>query len=638
MPGFEDTWYHLWRERRLPVNVDPLDNRIDEPLERARLAKVFRQGLKHVVGWALPLACDYGRWRSGPWFLRDERLYLVPGDSPMGYRLPLDSLPWVAASERQGELPQDPSIPRPALRPRAKVAVQSPGMSAVTGSAPVARSALCIEPRNGVLHVFLPPLADAEQWCDLVAAIERVAAKTLIPVQLEGYRAAEDPRLRLLQVTPDPGVIEVNIHPASSWEELAATTRTVYHESRQLRLGTEKFLVDGRHVGTGGGNHITVGGPTPLASPFLRRPDLLGSLLRYWHNHPSLSYLFSGLFIGPTSQAPRADEGRADTVYELRTALDQLPRAGSPVQPWLVDRILRHLLIDGTGNTHRAEFSIDKLYSPDGSSGRRGLVELRACEMPPHPDMALAQLLLVRGLISRFWREPYRQEPVAWGTQLNDRWMLPWAVWDDFSEVVAECRGHGLAIDPAWFAPHREFRFPRYGAVSDRGVELELRMALEPWHVLGEESGGGGAVRFVDSSVERVQVRLSGATPGRHAVTVNGRTCPLRPTGTQGESVCAVRYRAWQPPSCLHPTIGVQAPLIFDVVDRWSGRAVLGCTYNVAHPGGLSYDIRPVNSYEAEARRAARFQPFGFTAGVRAADPVTPDPDFPFTLDLRRRA
>ncbi|HAT10135.1 MAG TPA: IMP dehydrogenase [Planctomycetes bacterium] len=638
MPGFEDAWYHLWRERRLPSNVDPFDSKLEDPIERERLARIFRQGLQQVIGYAFPLACDWGVWRTGNWFLREERMYLTPGDSPMGYRLPLDALPWAVPGDRIAQQPVDPSIPRPALQPRpirAQVMGEKrpkPGRSAEG----VVRTALCVEPRNGVLHVFMPPLSTGDDYLSLIAAIEDTARWLGMPVQLEGYTPPSDPRLQSLSVTPDPGVIEVNIHPQRSWSEMRDTTRTLYEESRQTRLGTEKFLLDGRHTGTGGGNHITLGGATTLDSPFLRRPDLLASFVAYWHNHPSLSYLFSGLFIGATSQAPRADEARTETAYELQTALRQVGPEGAPTPPWLTDRIFRNLLVDMTGNTHRAEFSIDKLYSPDSTSGRKGLLEMRACEMPPHADMSLAQQLLVRSLVSRFWREPYRAPLTNWGTQLHDRWMLPWFVWTDFEDVCGELCDHGLPVKAEWFAPHREFRFPVCGVIQHRGMELELRTALEPWPVLGEEGGGSGTVRFVDSSIERLQVLLRGATDKRHIITVGGRPLPLHPTGTQGEFVAGVRYRAWQPPSCLHPTIGSHAPLVFDLVDAWNARSVAGCTYHVAHPGGRNYATRPVNAFEAEARRVARFIPFGFSPGPRPVQLPSPDPDSPFTLDLRR--
>jgi uncharacterized protein (DUF2126 family)/transglutaminase-like putative cysteine protease len=651
IPAYEDAWYYLWRERRLPGNVDPYRSRLDDELERARLARVFTQGLGAVAGYCLPLRRAHAPggswWQSGEWFLRDERLRLMPGDSPLGFRLPLDSLPWAEPGAHRHESERDPLAPVPALPPSGAPRWQHPGDAprSSPASAPerhepadgIVRTAVCLEARGGHLHVFMPPLAQVEDYLELVGVVEAVAEAIGQPVALEGYPPPRDARLHHLSVTPDPGVIEVNVQPAATWREAVDITTTVYEEARQCGLVAEKFQLDGRVTGTGGGNHLTLGGRTAADSPFLRRPDLLRSLVAYWHNHPALSYLFSGLFIGPTSQAPRADEARTENVYELETALTQLPdHAVCP--PWLVDRVMRNLLVDLTGNTHRAEFSIDKLYSPDSASGRLGLLEMRGFEMPPHARMSCAQQLLVRALVARFWRQPYHGRLARWGTALHDRFMLPAYVERDFEDVLHELGAHGFALPKAWFAPHLEFRFPYIGASVDRGVELELRHALEPWSVLGEEGSSTGTARYVDSSLERVQVAVRGLTDGRHAVVCNGVALPLHPTGTVGEAVCGVRFRAWQPPSCLHPTIGVHAPLVFSLVDRWSGRAVSGCTYHVTHPGGRSYDTRPVNANEASGRRLSRFQAFGHAPGPLVVDEPTADADYPLTLDLRRWA
>ncbi len=647
-PGYEDTWYYLWKERQLPVNVDPLKISLKDSEERKRVAKVFDQGLDHIVGYSLPLKKDEisGEWMSGPWFLRRDHLFLMPGDSPMGFRLPIDSLPWANPSDIDPFAEADPFAERGALPGRqafdrkARLEVQERGRTAVPfpavgeSASQIVRTALCIEPRNGRLHIFMPPQRFLEDYLELIAAVEATAGELEMPVVIEGYQPPFDPRINQLSVTPDPGVIEVNMHPASSWDELVHQTTTLYGEAHQTRLGTEKFMIDGRHTGTGGGNHIVLGGATPLDSPLIRRPDLLRSLVSYWHNHPALSYLFSGLFIGPTSQAPRLDEARNDSLYEMEIAFEQLPQAGY-CPPWLVDRIFRNLLIDVSGNTHRAEFCIDKLYNPDASSGRRGLLEMRAFEMPPHPQMSLLQQLLIRSLIARFWDNSYDARLAQWGTELHDRFLLPHFVDQDLEDVVGDLQESGYAFKKEWFDPHFEFRYPSYGEIAKRGVRIELRQAIEPWHVMGEEQGGGGTVRFVDSSLERLQVKVQGMTDSRHVVTCNGRALPLAPTGMNGEFVAGVRFRAWQPPSCLHPTIPPHAPLVFDLVDTWKQRSLGGFTYHVSHPGGRAFDTFPVNAYEAESRRVARFVPFGHTPGkIRlAAEPRRPDA--PLTLDLR---
>ncbi len=691
IPGYEDAFYYTWKERRLPSNVTPEKTNLKDKQERERIARIFQEGLGSIVGYALPLkrALVDGRagWMSGAWFLRDDdTLWLLPGDSPMGLRLPLDSIPWVAEKDFPWSWQQDPSGPLGALpkefpyRSHAtassvtagelarqrfllggnapSLAGQGPGQRAqrleppapppeldpmrrpASGeSAPwIIRTALCVQPRDGRLHVFMPPVNTTEDYLDLVAGIESTVSAMGVPVIIEGEPPPKDPRLNKLAVTPDPGVIEVNLHPSKTWDELVERTTVLYDEARQTRLGTEKFMLDGRHTGTGGGNHIILGGETPGDSPILRRPDLLRSLVSYWQNHPSLSWLFSSLFIGPTSQAPRIDEARHDSLRELDVAFREMDRqlAQGHCPPWLVDRLFRDLLIDATGNTHRSEFSIDKLFSPDGSAGRLGLVELRAFEMPPHARMSLAQHLLLRGLVAKFWREPYRNGLVRWGTDIHDRWMLPHHCQTDFADVVRDLQASGYGFETEWFAPHFEFRFPRIGDFAVRDLHVELRTALEPWHVLGEEPGGGGTVRYVDSSLERLQVKVRGLASDRFVVTANGHRVPLHPTGTNGEGVGGVRYRAWQPPQCLQPTIGVHTPLVFDVVDTWNARALGGCTYHVAHPGGRNYVTFPVNSYEAESRRLARFFAHGHTpGGVRAKLPPTGKPESPHTLDLR---
>jgi uncharacterized protein (DUF2126 family)/transglutaminase-like putative cysteine protease len=638
--AFEDALYYIWRERKLPANVDLSTAALTDPAERERLGRILDQTLAQAVGFVLPLAkvAEAARWQSGPWLLRGERCSLVPGDSPMGFRLPLDSLPWVRPADFPHVYPPDPNQ---SFEPLAKPAAAGAAGVAAAGQiteAPEAtvRTSMCAEERASVLYIFMPPTRCLEDYLELIAAVEASAALLNQPVIIEGYEPPSDPRLANFKVTPDPGVIEVNVQPSAGWDDLATRTLQLYEDAASCKLRSEKFMIDGRHVGTGGGNHIVMGGATPQDSPFLRRPDLLRSLISYWHNHPSLSYLFSGLFIGPTSQAPRVDEARNDSLYELEIAFSQFPAPGVEVPPWLVDRLLRNLLIDVTGNTHRAEFCIDKLYSPDSSSGRLGLVEMRAFEMPPHARMSLVQQVLLRSLVARFWREPYApRHLVRWGTALHDRFLLPHFVRADFEDVLEEQARAGFDLRLGWFAPHFEFRFPKLGDLELRCGSLELRQALEPWHVMGEEGTGGGAVRYVDSSVERLEVKASGLAPDRYVITCNGRALPLRPTGRAGEFVAGVRYRAWQPWSALHPHIGIHSPLTFDIVDTWMKRSEGGCQYHVVHPGGRSHDTFPVNAFEAESRRLARFFRIDHTPGPMSVEPAAPDDEFPFTLDLR---
>jgi uncharacterized protein (DUF2126 family)/transglutaminase-like putative cysteine protease len=672
VPAYEDPLHRLYAEALLPdgpppdYDIDPTDPTLAEPDERARIIAELDADSGDPTGWVLFIHRkhqDAPNWSTTGWSMRRKHLMLRPGDSPMGLRLPLSSLTW---------LPTPPDPERSSFSDRTALPVPThlgvdgaagieatagteatDGAARLQGGAPCADvvpaakappTALCVQHREGRLHVFLPPLQHLEHVVDLLAAIESAVVAAGLPVVIEGYSPPPDPRLNRLVVGTDPGVIEVNVHPSRTWAQLVDVTSGLYADAREVGLGTEKFDLDGTHTGTGGGNHVTIGGPTPADSPLLRRPDLLRSLITYWQHHPALSYLFSGRFIGPTSQSPRVDEGRHETLYELETAFAELDRYAAEhgsTPSWLPDRLLRHLLVDITGNTHRAEFCIDKLFAPGAERGRLGLLELRAFEMPPHPRMALVQSLLVRSLVSRFWAEPYTGPLVRWGTELHDRFMLPAYVAADIADVTEDLRRHGYEFEQDWLAPFLEFRFPLIGQTVVEpagGASIELRTAIEPWPVLGEEVAANGPARYVDSSVERLQVLVSGMTSARYVLTCNGAAVPLRPTGSPGEAVAGVRYRAWALHSALHPTIGVHAPLVFDLVDRWSARSLGGCTYHVSHPGGRSYGRFPVNANEAQARRASRFTEVGHTPGP--IDPATlppPGPDeYPYTVDLRR--
>ncbi|MEM6644192.1 MAG: transglutaminase family protein [Bacteroidota bacterium] len=659
---YEDPFYFAWEESKVPINIDPLKLDLKSDLERQKLSSLLSQGLGKPVAFVIPLQWDFSEsnWQSCSWKFRRDHLFLVPGNSPAGLRLPLKSIEQKDAEKE--ELRPDRSLFDEAgpLPERSEVEELINTEEPFNNSREVFKTALLVEAREGRLYVFLPPTTHFEHYLSLIHAVENAAVALNLPVLIEGYDPPSDNRIQKFMITPDPGVIEVNIHPAGTWEELAKNYAILYEKAAKCRLASEKFNLDGRHTGTGGGNHVTLGGASPSNSPILRRPDVLKSFITFWQHHPSLSYLFSTQFIGPTSQAPRVDEGRDEILYELELAFQQIPDLSENEVPfWIVDRVFRNLLIDVTGNTHRAEFCIDKLYSPDSSSGRLGILEFRGFDMPPHYRMAMVQFLLIRALLSWFWQKPYSHKLVRWGTALHDRFLLPHYCYKDLSEVINELSNAGYAFDISWFDPFFSFRFPFLGELQVDDIHIELKMAIEPWHVLGEEISSMGTARFVDSSMERIQVKIAGLTDSRYHLLCNGFRIPLKSTGVQGEYVAGIRYRAWQPPSALHPTIGVDTPLVLDVYDTWSKKSIAACQYHVAHPGGRNYETFPVNSFEAESRRISRFFDFGHsinlveptvvrqqTSGrfvtkldiLPKYEPTTEmvNPDYPHTMDLRK--
>ncbi|MDB2414877.1 transglutaminase family protein [Rickettsiales bacterium] len=642
IPAREDTPYYLWKEQKLPLQDEIMHADVFEKTERIRLQKLMDKNLNKPVGYVLPLHYSHRRksWISNKWQFKSTHMVLLTGDSPIGLRLPLASLPSPkeAAKEICPERSAFDAIEK--LPSRKALEKNISAKSKVTDELfakdtnGLIRSALCAEVRSGVLHLFLPPVAWAENFLELITAIESVAAKLNTPVVLEGYMPPADGRISHFSVTPDPGVIEVNVQPAASWKELKTITNTVYDEARLARLSTEKFMIDGKRVGTGGGNHIVMGAAKPDDSPFLRRPDLLRSMVSFWQNHPSLSYLFAGMYIGPTSQSPRIDEARHDTLHELEIAFQQIPDTGE-VPPWLVDRLFRNLLVDLTGNTHRAEFCIDKLYSPDSDRGRLGLLEMRGFEMTPHPQMNLVQNLLIRACITHFWKTPYTGKIVRWGTHLHDKFMLPHYLQEDLADVLHTLKSGGYDLKQDWFEPFFAFRFPECGSVQVGDMTLSIHSALEPWPVMGEEPVGGGVSRSVDATVERVQVLAKGLVEGRHIVTCNGRIVPLSKTAEKNLQVAGVRFKAWAQASSLHPKLPINAPLVFDIIDIAQQRSLGGCTYHVVHPGGRNHETFPVNDNEAEGRRLARFEAMGHTAGNIKIPSLDKNNDFPHTLDLR---
>lgn len=665
-PAYEDEYYYLWEKANLPINFDQDYDKDETKIERQALLDLLSKGIDKHIGFVVPLEYDaqHHHWLSTEWLFERNKLYLLPGNSQIGMRLPLDRLKINRSKISDQVIPANFFNDIYGLIQKNDVfeKIQKRKSLALKSSHQDIQTAMCLEIVHGQIHIFFPPFEDMNHFLDLLHTVELVAEQLQLPIIIEGYQPPYHPEVTKLVVAPDPGVVEVNVHPMKTWGEIREVYDILFELADEVGLSTNKYMLDGKHTGTGGGNHITLGGAKPAESPILRQPDTLRSMVNFWQNHPGLSYLFSSPFIGSTSQSPRVDEGRPEMLYELEIAFKELEKLENPPF-WMVDRIFRNILTDITGNTHRSEFCIDKLYSPDSNTGRLGILEMRGFDMPPHKEMCFLQILLVRSLFATFWNTPYKHPVIHWGNDLHNKFMMHHFIKEDIYDVVEYLQNHGINFQKEWFDVFLDFRFPEYGSVQLNGIKLTLRSALEPWIVLGEEMSNSGTARFVDSSVERLEVVVEDFNPERYKLLCNSIVVPLVPTDYSRKYVASIRYKAWAPPSALHPTIGVDTPLVFDIYDTYNERAIGGCTYHVVHPGGRNYDTFPVNQLEAESRRSTRFNEMNHSpkkktiisdqgdsqsstnyivinSSINSEVEVKSIPiskDFPHTLDLRRK-
>jgi len=546
------------------------------------------------AGWVLPLEHNGEQWSTGEWILPEgDDLTLFPGDSPVGLRLPLHRLP-------EGAI----------------------------------RRGLSVELRDSELIVFLPPLPSFACFAELVRAIETLAHKlNLPPLRLEGYTPPRDDELESMALTSDPGVLEVNLPPADNWPDFERFIRGLYKSAESIGMRALKYQISGRQVSTGGGAHIVLGGPDLDHNPFIERPNLLSSFLRFLQQHPSLSYAFSGLFIGPSSQAPRIDESAFELPYEMEIALRGIENMSAPGQPWMIDAILRNLLMDWNGNTHRAELSVDKFYNINTGNGRSGLIEFRAFEMVPEPEPLLAANVLLRALTACFAEKPFTQPLVDWREALHDKFMLPYFLREDLHRVIAYLNQHGFSFEQDVFAAQLDFRFPLVTQFSARGVNFTLRHAIEPWPVMGEHEGTG---RVVDSTTDRLELLAEGdlAKAGL-IVSVNGWRMPLQKVN-DNVAVAGIRYRLFDNPWGLQPHINAHSPLNVVVIEQASNKVLHAFDYVNWKLLG-QYNGLPTNQYEARARVAGRLVARADLVGSQPTVKVLPaTPKTLYTLDLRR--
>ncbi len=545
-----------------------------------------------VRGWVLPLDHVKGKWTSDDWGLPPGApVHPLHGDSSLGLRLPLGSLP-------EGTL----------------------------------HRALTIEWKDGALEIFFPPLV----LTDYLKLLDRVAAlahkhdwRDLV---ISGYPPEKAGLLRQLILASDPGVIEVNTPPYPRWSQFAACVRKLHRAAAAVGMRAAKLHYNGNIHGTGGGAHICFGGPTPALSPILTLHHLLPGLVRFLQNHPCLGYLFSGQYIGPSSQAPRIDESTYEAVTELEIAFPGAARVAG--NPYLFGMLFRDLLMDRTGNTHRAELSIDKMWNTFAPNGTTGIVEFRAIESTPGPEDLNLIALLLRAIIARLAVQPYTRPFVRFGHSLHDRYFLPVFLRDDLLTVLADLKRHGIPINPALFDPFLQFRLPLYGVLRAGVDRLEVRHALEAWPLLGEQPSGAFTARFIDSSTERLEFRTTSAAAKRAKLIVNGREVPLKQHGSH--MIAGFRFRAFYRVPALHPHIPSQSPLTLAWTDRRTGKVLDAAVWHSWQPNGEPYSHRPRDEKEADQRRAERWIPCPALIGrPLKSRPLPSDPDR-YTHDFRR--
>jgi uncharacterized protein (DUF2126 family)/transglutaminase-like putative cysteine protease len=661
----EDALYELSRTR-MPFAYVPSAEELGDPERRRALAERLSLCRGEPVGYALPIRWDHsaGHWTSGAWRFRRDALYLMPGASPMGYRLPLDSLVSDEEVSLESQAERCQFEARPLL---ADIYGEvSARLSAVGAAQPVVeladtgpngermpRTALCVEVRRGRLYVFVPPVSHLEHYLELVAGIEAAAEALDVAVLLEGYEPPEDYRLRRLLLEPEAGVLRLTLPATQRWDEQLSLLEAAYQEAGRAGLRAERVMADGRRLPSGGGGQLTLGGTRPVDSPFLKRPQILRALIAYWQRHPSLSYFFAGRAIGPSGAAPRPDEGRDEALYELALALERLPQGESPA-PWLTDRVLRHLLADPAGDIKRAEIRVDQLYAPERASLRLGRILISAFETAPEERIAALQSLLVLGLLGRFARHPDSGQLRRWGAALHDRFMLPGVLWEDLRSVIDDLNAAGYPFQLDWFEPLLALRFPVLGKLQLGEITLQLRVAHEPWPLLAEEVTARGVARFIDVANERVQVRLAGLGPDRYVLVCNGQRVPLQGTGVHGEYLAGVRYKVSNPPATQHPTVAPVEALVFDLIDTWNGVAIGGCSYFPPRPDvqgpvasapaapfagePLARALPPTPPLSVPPRsRGGRFVPQGSKLGPMPPLAVR-DERYPYLLDLTQVA